>query len=600
MNAEMMLHLVSKDLRLRQGSVIKLWVLLAVYVCIPLLRAHVNSTESLQLLDFLVTLAATCQFITLQTDFIHADHPLATDAFLHTRPVGGSTFVTAKLLAWLGAAVLPALTAILLRLAMHRLDLRASDYLRVGLRDTLLIIGPCGLLAMIAAVIPMRRLALSVCVLAWLLVGMAYSTIHDTLWDNLSESGLEYWVDEKSRLAAMWAFILGSGYVLAGSLLARVKTGTTLLLMLAAGLVCAGVRFAWPANIVWRNERVVVHDGARLHDVQRALQLSLAKEVKVRRGSGPLRQEGGVEYYKHGPSCMALLTLQGMDGLEWPEVTGYWASMRFGESWKRWHIAAGPYGVENVKLARGAVERARSAMDFEIATAMARNVMPPEAVMKALSLPTAMVPVMNRRLVESGRHLPPREQPLIFFNHQGIPIWAAEQPPENLQAHLEGQLSVRWLRPVVLAVLPLKNGVRFAHDGHSVLIRSAGLVGNGLHLRLSLDRCESMLGTWSGKPFDANPRLTLCVANPAAGEIAVPTFSREQGGGLMTLLDLHCRDIEAHYVIVDTVSKGTPSMSPEWLAGARLYVLEKQEFGSSASPLNGLPFKGEAVTRWER
>ncbi len=594
MNTGMLLHLVRKDLRSRQGTVVKLWLLLLAYLCLPLLRAHIDSSGSLQWLDFAVSLGATWLFVTLQIDFIHADHPLATDAFLHTRPVGRGTFMTAKLLAWLGAAVLPALMAVLLRLAMHRLDLGAADYVRVGLRDALLIMGNCGLMAMIAAVIPRRRLALSVCVLSWLLVGMAYSTIHDTLWENLSEEGLQYWVDEKSRLAAMWAFILGSGYVLVGSLLARAKLRTTLLLMLAAGLVCTTVRFAWPVNIVWRNERAFVHDGGRIHDVQRALQLGLAKEVKVRRGSGPLRQDGGVEYYGHGSSCMALLSLQGMDGDEWPEVTGYLADMRFGDSRKRWYIYAGPYGVENVKLARGAMERARSEIDFEIAAAMTRNVMPPEAVMKTLSLPAPLAPIMNQRLIETGRHMPPREQPLIFLINHGIPIWAPAVPPDNLPAHLEGKVFIRWLRPVLLADLPLKEGARFAHDGHSVQIRSAGMEGNGIGLRLSLDRCESMLGSWSGSPFDADPRLTLCVANPALGEIAVPTFFSERSGGRLSLLDLNCRDIRAHYAVVSTVSKGVPQppLSSEWLAGARLYVLEKQEFGSST-----LPFKGDAVTR---
>ncbi len=600
MNFAMVALVVRKDLRSRSGTLAMLWLLLVLQACLPLLRSWYGVVPALLWSELALTATGAWLLMSLLVDFIHADHTGDSCAFLSTRPLDRAGLIFAKLAAWWVAAALPVLLALLVRLGLHRLELRMEDYVRTGLRNTLLLLAAYGVVAALAAAIRHRRAAIGLSVYVLIMTRLEYARVHETLWDNLSDEGLGVWVWEKSRLIAMWTLLMGGGFALAAAVLARARLKALLAVILAVGLLGASARFAWPVNLVWRDERVHEEDDAHLARVREQWRLEPDEEVIFRSGASSSWQDGGMEFYAHGGGALLPTRIVGPTVHEWPEITGYEAAMRFQDG-RVWHTGAKPYGVQEVALTHNASEHLWSELDIETATGLAQTLPQPDTLVATLGLPAALLPaIRDHYRAGGGRRFPRLDAPIVFMNDEmwhGLvrrPAYTPPPPPppEGSKVRLSGQVDCRWVRPAVLAKLPLKPGASFVRDGHFAQIRSIAIIKGKMEIQLSLDRCEGLLQSWSGKPVEGDPRLTLCIANLKLGQVALPSGVTLHATSLLDFLDVQCRDVTMHYTVVRAESSPSPPMTEEWLAGAELYLVEKRAFGGT-----NLPFDFDATVR---
>ena len=571
MNLALALHLLRKDVRWRRVDLIALWVLLVGYAVMPLVQDRIGVYSSGQrwilFAGYLTVMAVVGLLMTLQLDFVQGDHPHASEGFLQTRPMGRKEFLAAKLLGWFLVAALPALTAVLVNLALTRLDLRASDYFRVGLRNLLVLLGIYGAVSMAAALLLKRRAAIALSlpillILSFLVPDGAF------LWENLSESGLARWTMESSRLLAAWAFALGLGYVLTACTLARARLSTALALLLAGIGICGLARWFWPINLVWRNDRLVVHDPARLEQLQKQTRV----EVKGAFFMGRIGDD-----LNHIPCRTSPLEIIGESGVEFPEVRAYEATLSLSDG-RQFHRSMRPVGLAGLDCLFNPTPSFQSWLDLQGTYPPIEEPLGPEAMVKALGLPAERAGELRRHFLVTRPGLADWRL-RIDFAHQDPPV-------AGLKAHLTGRLTLDWIRAVVQAELPLQAGTSFVRDGHRLDLRGVRILDGQLYLELSIRHCRSPLH-WE-RAFDANERMILWVANPVHGDLAVAQPVTREGRPYSRIRDVESEELEVRCLVLDGGRYSHQAhMDAQWLQQARLFVLARQHIGQTEQAFEG-------------
>lgn len=569
MNCALALHLLRKDMRWRRVELVTLWVLLAAYAGMPLVPEQLFDSDSgkqwwLLTQYFLVTCTVGL-LILLQLDFVQGDHPNLSEGFLKTRPMDGKQFLAAKLLGWFTVAAMPALLAVQLNLALCRLDLRFADHLRVGLRNLLMLLGICGVVSVFGTLLLSRRRAalfVSLLVVSILLLMQPGSQM---LWENLSESGLTFWVMEESRMLAAWSLALSLGFVLTACILARIR-GTSVLILLGMGvLLCVLVRWFWPINLVWRDDHLVAHDSARLDQL---------KKLTTVKAGGDLwlgDQARGV------PSRTTALRIDGESGLEFPEVSAYDVAISMPDG-RQYQRSMRPVGLKKLDYAFNPIPQAQTRLDLEGIYPPIKEALGPEAMVKALGPPPERATELREHFSITRPGLKDHSRELGFENLE--PVGA------NLWTHAGGKVTLDWTRVTVQGELPLNVGAHYAHDGHRLEVREVRIVDEHLHLRLSLRRSRSLLHR--ERAFDSNDRMVLWVANPVRGDLVIPQPLKSGWHPYSLIRDVETEDVEVQCFVLDGGSYSNMAhMDAQWMQQARLYILARQGIGQTEQSFNG-------------
>jgi hypothetical protein len=547
---KMLLHLIAKDIRFRRVTLGSFWLCLLVAV---LWQVFARGKH----LDLLIASAplGLCYLfgallaLTLFLEWIHLDHPHATDGFLQTRPLSPTMRWLPKLLLWGLLVMALALLAILAQMAILQIDLRGEDYRRAALKTGLIFCGCFGALAVIIGCVRRGSLAMLLCipVLTMLLIfeGAYGSRMYSSLTSPDYVRQLELL---QSRHFVAWNLAGLAGFVFLAWRLARGTWRSLVVGLLVVAMLCFGTWIFWRINLIQRAPAPVIAEPARLQELAANTRIKMAGYLYESQ-----RPEPGGTRFRSGPISIE----PPEDVLEWPSLTGSVqmhkvVNVADGQKAEGYWLATPPSGTES---------------QGQLPPGFDQPPAPNHILLRLLGLSKELA---QSRAGSQGLHEPFVRNLATTFQ------WVTQTSlPPDARLSIAGQLQCEWYRPAIVAAVPLVQGATFTRDGNSVTILGAQMVDGKLKLTLHLIRHQGYPGI-SSAVFDQAPDFQLCVANTARGEFAL----RRSAGAVQGSLAMGATQlkVDAQYIIINA---GEVPVKPDstWLEKGQLYIIQRRSIG---------------------
>lgn len=548
-----LLHLLRKEVRYNFGLLLALWSLLAIYVIAPFGRfggtLNVEGTPlSLSILLNPAVLIIPLLLTAVLVRCIHLDHPRNKESFLLTRPITPLMRWGPKILLWTLAAALPTCAAILLQLAVQRLDLHLGDYLRVTCYIILMLLACSGILAMLATAITHRQIVWVACLAALMVIPPCQQFLQAH-----PPARYVFYVPHRwyaFNLAAFADLASLGGFVYCAWVLSRTQIKTLLYSLSCVVIISLAAGFLWRWNYLERPvpNAVAPATSAELTNWQARTSVN-TNQGYITAASNP----GWVGPRQHG-NIQCTFVQNAPHPLEWPRPLG--GSANFLPK-SQDSPAADPSSTP------GPIRIPIHFNDPQF------TVIQPASIIELLALPPQLIPALRAHQT-SFAATSPYNANLIGYSSQSF--------TKSVTGHLDGVIQCAWYRPRLLASLRLHPGESFSHNGCGLTILKARLdENNRVALTLRIRRFE-ITAEGARLALENAPGFTLFLANANRGELALSAQTHVFPTAAYAFTDAKVVTLEYKVQGKDGPLRSLP---PDWLNEARLHVMERVKLGET-------------------